>query len=120
MVVFTILTLFVTYLIVKVYQSSSLLAQAGKSSFAQETKTITANLDAYFERLRSDAENLAKNKAMHAYYQNKALGMSVEYGLSVAVAETRDEFDRLLKTLNVRGFPVFSQIKQGEQALLFV
>ncbi len=110
MVVFTILTLFVTYLIVKVYQSSSLLAQAGKSSFAQETKTMTANLDAYFERLRSDVENLAKNKAMHAYYQNKALGMSVEYGLSVAVAETRDEFDRLLKTLNVRGLPVFSQI----------
>ncbi len=110
MVVFTILTLFVTYLMVKVYQSSSLLAQAGKSSFIQETKTRITNQDAYFERLRNDGENLAKNKAIQAYYKNKALGMSLEYGLSIAVAEVRDEFDRLLKTLNVKGLPVFSQI----------
>ena len=110
MVVFTILTLFVTYLMVKVYQSSSLLAQAGKSSFAQETKTRTANLDAYLERVRSDVENLARNKAIQAYYQNKALGMSLEYGLSIAVSEVGDEFGRLLKTLNIRGLPVFSQI----------
>ena len=110
MVVFAILTLFVTYLMVKVYQSSSLLAEAGRRTFSQETKTRITNLDAYFERLRSDGENLAKNKTIQAYYQTKALGMSIEYGLAVAVSEVRDEFDRLLKTLNSRGSPVFTQI----------
>ena len=110
MAVFAILTLFVTYLMVKVYQSSSLLAEAGKRTFSQEIKNRIAHIDAYFERLRSDGENLARNKTIQAYYQNRALGMSLEYGLSVAVSEVRDEFDRLLKTLNSRGAPVFTQI----------
>lgn len=109
-VVFAILALVVAYLMVRVYQSSSLLAEASRKSFSQEARTRAANLDGYFERLRSDVETLSKSKALHAYYQNKALGMSMEYGLSVSVAEIRDEFERFQKTVQSRNLPIFEHI----------
>ncbi len=110
MAVFGILAMLLAYLLVKVYQSSSLLVEASKKSFAQETKTQAAKLDGYFERIRSDVENLAKNRAIRAYFQNRALGMSLEYGLSVAVAEVRYEFDRFQRTLSAKGLQALDRI----------
>ncbi len=109
-VIFTVLAVLVTYLMIKLFQSSNLLAEASRKSFSQETKTIASNLDGYFERLRSHVETLAKSKAIHAYYQNKALGMSLEYGLGVAVGEVRDEFERFQSAFLAKGRPISLQI----------
>lgn len=110
MVVFAISAVVIAYLMVRVYESSRLLAESSRRSFAQEVKTQAANLDGYFERLRGDLQSLAKSRAIQAYYQNRALGMSLEYGLSVAVAEVHDEFEHVEKNLNARGRPVVNKI----------
>lgn len=109
-IIFTILAVLVAYLMVRVFQSSNLIAEASRKSFSQEAKAIASNLDGYFERLRSHVETLAKSKAIHAYYQNKALGMSLEYGLGVAVGEVRDEFERFQSAFLAKGHPISLQI----------
>jgi PAS domain S-box-containing protein len=109
-VVLAILTVFVAYLLVRVYRASSLLAEASRQSFAQEAKTRVSILNEYFERLSSGVETLSNSRALHAYYQNKALGMSLEYGLAVAVAQVRDEFEHYQRTVLAQGRPVSQQI----------
>ena len=109
-VVLAILTVFVAYLLVRVYRASSLLAEASRQSFAQEAKTRVSILNEYFERLSSGVETLSNSRALHAYFQNKALGMSLEYGLAVAVAEVREEFERYQRTVMAKGRPVSQQI----------
>lgn len=100
----------VAYLLIRVYHTSSSLAEAGRESFAQHSRTHRSLLDEYFEKRVSDMETMLNSRALHAYYHNRALGMSMEYGLAVAVAEIRDEFERFQRGLRVRNLPVFQQI----------
>lgn len=109
-IVLTILIIFVTYLLVQVYRSSSLLAEANRLSFVQEAKTRLSILNEYFERLNSEVQILSNNRALHAYYQNKALGMSLEYGLAVTVAQIRDEFERFQESELAKKRLAFQQI----------
>ena len=66
-VVLAILTVFVAYLLVRVYRASSLLAEASRKSFAQEAKTRVSILNEYFERLSSGVETLSNSRALHAF-----------------------------------------------------
>lgn len=109
-VMLVILFCFVDYLLIRVYHTSSSLAEASRQSFAQHSRTHLSILNEYFEKRISDLETLLNSRALHAYYQNKALGMSMEYGLAVAVAEIRDEFERFQRSVRARNLPVFQQI----------
>lgn len=109
-VMLVILFCFVDYLLIRVYHTSSSLAEASRQSFAQHSRTHLSILNEYFEKRISDLETLLNSRALHAYYQNKALGMSMEYGLAVAVAEIRDEFERFQRNVQARNLPVFQQI----------
>ena len=109
-VMLSILCCFVAYLLIRVYNTSSSLAEASRQSFANHSKTHLSILDEYFEKRISDTETLLNSRALHAYYHNKALGMSMEYGLAVAVAEMRDEFERFQRSVRSRNLAVFQQI----------
>jgi PAS domain S-box-containing protein len=109
-VMLSILVCFLAYLLIRVYNTSSSLAEASRQSFANHSKTHLSILDEYFEKRISDTETLLNSRALHAYYHNKALGMSMEYGLAVAVAEMRDEFERFQRSVRSRDLAVFQQI----------
>ncbi len=98
------------YLLVRVYHTSGSLVEASRQSFAHHNKTHLSILEEYFEKRISDAETLLNSRALHAYYHNKGLKMSLEYGLAVAVAEIRDEFERFQRNVRARNLPVFQQI----------
>ncbi len=106
----TILSCFVSYLLIRVYDSSSSLAEASLRSFSQESRTDLSILNEYFDQRISDIETLLNCRALKVYYQNKALGMRMEYGLTVAVAEITDEFERFQRNVRAGNSPVFDQI----------
>ena len=106
----TILACFVTYFLVREFHVSSSLAEASRLSFAQESRTDLSLLNEYFEQIISDMETLLNSRALRSYYQNKALGMSFEYGLAVAAAELTEEFERFQKSVLTKNRPIFDQI----------
>jgi PAS domain S-box-containing protein len=109
-VILAILACFVAYLLVRLYGASSLMAETSRRSFALENKTRVSILAEYLEHRITDLETLSNSRALRAYYQNKALGMSLEYGLAVAQAEVRDEFEWFQKTVLAKNRPVFLHI----------
>jgi signal transduction histidine kinase/CheY-like chemotaxis protein/HPt (histidine-containing phosphotransfer) domain-containing protein len=50
----------------------------------------------YAERL-NDLKNLAENREISIYFENQALGMSMDYGLQASLLTIQKEFDRLRK-----------------------
>ncbi|MFH0957985.1 MAG: hypothetical protein V1897_04700, partial [Pseudomonadota bacterium] len=104
------ISFYMAYLLNRVYHTSKSLAEASRQSFAQHSRTHLSILDEYFEKRISDIETLLNSRALNAYYHNKALGMSLEYGLAVAVAEIAGEFQRFQRNVSARNLPVFKQI----------
>ncbi|MEW6533212.1 MAG: ATP-binding protein [Thermodesulfobacteriota bacterium] len=82
------------YTLARLYSASCLLVEAEKKSLVQRVDSRAAIVsDLLSSKLRT-MEELARSPFVRSYYQNKALGMSLEYGLAVSRAAVADEFDR--------------------------
>jgi len=87
---------FIAYLLFSTLSSHQKLIQAAEKRFAREAENQARNT-AYFitERLR-DLERLASSAEVQAYFQNKALGVSYQYGLRASLSQITSLFKRLL------------------------
>jgi len=79
------------------YSSQVKLQEAAKIRFVEYSAREAASLGHFLMDRRHDVEDLSSSRELLAYYENKALGMSKEYGLwasQVAIAELLDRFVR--------------------------
>ncbi|WP_419785465.1 ATP-binding protein [Pseudodesulfovibrio sp.] len=79
------------------YSSQVKLQQAARDRFVNYSAREANALGHFLLDRRNDLEDLASSRELYAYYENKALGMSREYGLwasQVAIAELLDRFVR--------------------------
>jgi len=64
------------------------------NSFVQ-SKAVT--LEYFFNVLKKDISNISNNKILSSYFLNKALGMSMEYGLKISI----NKIDRFLNEFTI-------------------
>ncbi len=62
------------------------------------------------DRLQSELHQLAASQEVNAYFRNKALGMSMEYGLRASLNNITYLFDRQLKQFPFGGTSIFEHI----------
>ncbi len=99
-----------SYILIRLYGTSVRLVEANTRSFSQQTRAKASVLNEYLSWAVSEVETLARSKTLQTYYHNKALGMSLEYGLSLSLVQMNDKFKRYLETPASSGLPVFKQI----------
>ncbi len=98
------------YILYRLYRTSELLADARKDTFMQEFKGKASVLDEYLSERMKDLQELTASPTIVTYYQNKALGMSEDYGLSLSLEEINKNFKRVLQTTTEHNKHVFSAI----------
>jgi signal transduction histidine kinase len=77
----------------------------------KEDMTKRAAAVSYFSSERvNDIKAVAAGRELAFYFANKALGMSLKYGLSANVDEIKNSFDRLLQEKNIGKDPIYSRI----------
>ena len=95
------------YILFRLYQTSSQLVDARRSSFVQECSGKAAILDEYLAQRINDLQSILASQPLSSYYHSKSLGMSKEYGLSIAIESIDDEFNKLQKTVKSDNYLVF-------------
>ncbi|MBI5249287.1 MAG: PAS domain S-box protein [Desulfomonile tiedjei] len=98
------------YILIQLYSTSSLLVASNRKSFVQRAQTGTAILEDFFAQRVREIERLSHSQVLKSYYENKALGMSLEYGLAVSLATLNGEFETFKNTASVDGRPLFRRI----------
>lgn len=106
-IVLVVIVCSTAYIMILFYQASSRLVEANRRSFVQKVRTGTAILDNFLRQRVIDIETLSRGQALQSYYQNKALGMSLEYGLAVSLAAVNQEFERFRTATQEDGHPIF-------------
>lgn len=94
----------------RLYTTSSMLAAANEQDFLQLGKEKAGVVNEYLRQTSQRLDVLAGSGAFHTYYHNKDLGMSLQYGLAVALTELSNELRRFKTTVQDDGRPVFSHI----------
>jgi two-component system, NtrC family, sensor kinase len=79
-------------------------------AFKGNLERRAAAVNYYFMERSSDLNELAESGAVENYYANKALGMSLEYGLLVSRTQIQTTFSRLLKKKELAGSPIYHRL----------
>ncbi len=101
---------YITFLLIANYKSNQRLVSVGVERISEDM-TKRAVAVSYFASERiNDLKAIAAGRELAFYYANKALGMSLRYGLSANIEEIKSSFERLLKEKKIGEEPIYSRI----------
>ena len=88
--------------------------QAQRATFVRDelshTSALGVSLDHFLSGLQSDLAETADRREVSAYFENAALGLSLEYGLRISLLDLETEFDQRLMRKLPGGQPIFSRL----------
>ncbi len=81
-----------------------------EQGFLAHTRTQAIILENFLDRTTNDLNDLAERRVVTAYFENKALGITMRYGLKISLLDLKSEFDRQLAATLPSGRPFFSRM----------
>jgi PAS domain S-box-containing protein len=83
-------------MLVLYYQSSEELRENSLEQFRQETEKRATSMGFFFAEQKDDFINLVNSREIDVFFENKSLGMSMEYGLKLSLPPIAQRFDELI------------------------
>ena len=74
------------------------------------TQALGTALDHFLAGARTEVTELADRREVSAYFENAALGLSLEYGLRISLLDLETEFDKRLARRLAGGAPMFARL----------
>jgi len=74
------------------------------------TQALGVSLDHFLSGLQSEVAELADRRVISAWFENAALGMTLEYGLRINLLDLEMEFDKRLGRRLPDGQPIFARM----------
>ena len=101
---------YVCYLVVAQYRTQVAMQGAELRQIAAENAKRAAAISCFFAERRGELKNLAQSREVSAYFENQALGMSMEYGLRASIIMMDDLFDRTRDSKRMVDAAMFERI----------
>jgi two-component system, cell cycle sensor histidine kinase and response regulator CckA len=104
------LVVYMGFLIVANYLSEAKLQEGLLDQLRQDTEKRAIALTYFFSERTNDLRDLARSRAISSYFENKALGMSMTYGLQASLDAISVAFERVLEDKTLKGERIYSGI----------
>lgn len=101
---------YVGFLLYSQYQVQLKLHQASLGRFVSENDKRALAAGNFLADRLNDISQLAENRDLTLYYENKALGMTQEYGLGASLAIAEESFLHLLNRKKIQEHQLFSRL----------
>ncbi len=116
--ILVLLVVTTTYMLFRLYQTSSLLEESDKKAFLLETRNKASILDNYFRVRAREVGLICKREAFQKYYDAQALGISLGNGFEVMSGQIEEalllvRLDTLDGGRSVYRSAAFFDLKQG-------
>jgi signal transduction histidine kinase/ActR/RegA family two-component response regulator len=102
--------LLVATLLLGQYRGAVAQRIASDRDFQAHASTQSANMGHFLDRVSTETEELVQRRVVSAYFANKALGLTMEYGLRISLLDLRQELASRLKRSLPSGHPVFCRM----------
>ena len=105
-----VLTLYVGFLLVANYWSATSLRQTMEEQRRLESGRRVAALQYFFSERRDDLANLALSREVAGFFENRALGMSMRYGLRQSLMPIGARFAQLIDRKRIGTQPIYQRL----------
>lgn len=106
------------FLLVTNYLSQLDKQKKAVEQFRQDVEKHATAISYFFFERRNDLRNLSENRAISVFYENKALGMSMQYGLQASLLSIGGQFKRFIEEKRIGGDKIYHRLvlidDQGE------
>jgi signal transduction histidine kinase/CheY-like chemotaxis protein len=100
----------IAYLVVVQYRSQVALQQSALKQVNYDSERRATALSYFFSEQEDYLRELAESRELSAYFENLALGMSMEYGLQASILIVTEHFDRVRYSKKLGELPVYERI----------
>ncbi len=101
---------YISLLIGLVYLGQIHLRQALYEQARLTIEKQAAAVNYFFNEQKDEISEFARNRVLNTFFANRAMGMSMEYGLRESLFMVKKELDRLLDRKKLLGHPIYSAI----------
>lgn len=105
-----VLALYVGFLLVANYWSATSLRKTMEDQRRLESSRRVAALQYFFSERRDDLVNLSLSREVAGFYENRALGMSMRYGLKQSLVPIGTRFTQLIDRKRIADRPVYLRL----------
>ena len=98
------------FLLFSQYRSKNELEKFYLNGQMQDSEKHATALSYFFSERADDIVRLAESRELSLYFENKALGMSMEYGLSASLLDAKTAFNRFLEKRNLDNKAIYSRV----------
>ena len=105
-----VLTLYVGFLLVANYWSATSLRQTMEEQRRLESGRRVAALQYFFSERRDDLANLSLSREVAGFFENRALGMSMRYGLKQSLVPIGARFAQLIDRKRIGTKPIYQRL----------
>ncbi len=113
-----LLGLYIFILLWNVFHAQEALKQATIGQLKADAEHSANAIGDFFQERRKQLVGLTESTAIEAYLLNRALGMSMQYGLITSIADIEQRLQQEIERHHVRGVPLFTAFgyydEQGE------
>jgi len=107
----TIVTGYIIFLIGANYVSQLRLQQSTIESLRQDLENRATAVSYFFTERDNDLLDLGQHRDISAFFENKALGMSMEYGLRATLLGIANSFDRLIDRRRIGNEKIYNRVQ---------
>ena len=99
---------YVGYLVVAQYRAQVALQKSQQQLITQEIDRRAGASSFFFSAQTNSLKELSQAREIAIYFENQALGMSLEYGLSASLSAVQDRFDTFQQKSRLERHPVYT------------
>lgn len=101
---------FVAFLIGETYRSQKEVRQFAMSDLRTNLDKRAAAVSYFFSERRNDLRDLAAGSEISAFFENEALGMTMEYGLKASLGIISESFEKILQEHWLGEDPIYENL----------
>jgi PAS domain S-box-containing protein len=105
-----VLTGYMAFLLYSQYVTQTELKKYFLSRVLSDTEKRATAVSYFFAERSNDMAALAECRELSIYFENQALGMSMEYGLSASLMEVEDAFRRFIEKRSLGEKRIFTRV----------
>ncbi|MBE9546568.1 MAG: hypothetical protein IMF10_03610, partial [Proteobacteria bacterium] len=104
------LVVFIGFLLISIYLSQVDLQKTAIERLMHDTEKTATAVSYFCTERRSDVKNLAMARAIDIFFENRALGMTMDYGLRASLVGVSDRTSRLVKERKISGDRIYTRV----------
>ncbi len=98
------------YLVVFQVRAQVALQQSALKQAVFDSEARATGLGYFFSEQKDLIQDLADSRELHAYFENQALGMSMEYGLQASILVVNERFEHLRQVKKLGDLPLYERL----------